>query len=90
MVGVGSADRPSRVEESRPHCGHTARLSVPVDCKATWQWGQSVLRPTGVKTGEGARGARGGSGRGGALGVGPVAGGVGAGTAQRTTRRLGS
>jgi hypothetical protein len=34
---VGSAVCPSRVEESRPHCGQTARLSVPVDCKATWQ-----------------------------------------------------
>jgi len=89
-VGAVPLFRASRDEESRPHCGQTARLSVPVDWSGTWQCGQSVFSPTGVNTGDGARGARTGSGIGDAAGVESVGGGGGAGAAQRTRRRLGS
>lgn len=94
-VGAGEAVAtevvPARTDESRPHCGQTARLPDPVAWSETWQLGQRVFSPDGVNTGAGAGGGRRAperelSGTAAAAGV----GGVGAASAHRTDRRAGS
>ncbi len=88
---ITTSGRPVRALDSRPHCGQTARLALPVDWSGTRQLGQSVFMPVGVSTGAGAGGGRTGSERAGGV---AALGGGGAtsagGRAQRTVRRPGS
>ena len=88
--GGGLAIPPLRALDSRPHSGQTTSRFEPVAWRATWQCGQSVLRPAGVYTGAGARGAVGVE----RVGINAGVGGGGAGisgraTAHRTVRRDG-
>jgi hypothetical protein len=94
-AGVGGTEAlaavPMRTDERRPHCGQTARLPDPVAWSETWQLGQSVFNPEGVKIGAGAGGGRIALDRvfSGTAGAGGV-GGAGTTRAHRTVRRAGS